>query len=108
MGEYIAKREECHLRELKAEHEPLERWKGDEGIQEDQEEEGKHSCCAKDSWALWEALRLVSYIDPLTYAVEAFRFFLNDSSSMPIQISIGVLVAFLAAMTYPLPTYSTG
>lgn len=47
-----------------------------------------------------EAIRLVSYADPLTYAVEAFRFFLDGSSHMPIALSLGVLVGFMAATTY--------
>jgi len=44
-------------------------------------------------------VRDISYIDPLTYAVEALRFFLVGSSSMPIQLSLGVLCAFLVATT---------
>lgn len=47
-----------------------------------------------------DAIRYISYIDPLTYAVEAFRFFLAGSAHMPIEISLGVLVLFLAATTY--------
>ncbi len=47
-----------------------------------------------------DIIRYISYIDPLTYAVEAFRFFLAGSSHMPIEISLGVLVLFLATTTY--------
>lgn len=47
-----------------------------------------------------EIIRYVSYIDPLTYAVEAFRFFLVGSSHIPIEISLGVLVGFLLLTTY--------
>jgi ABC-2 type transport system permease protein len=46
-----------------------------------------------------EIVRMVSYIDPLTYAVEAMRFFLVGHSTMPIEISLGVLVLFFAATT---------
>lgn len=46
-----------------------------------------------------EIVRMVSYIDPLTYAVEAMRFSLTGSSSMPIEISLGVLLAFFALTT---------
>jgi ABC-2 type transport system permease protein len=46
-----------------------------------------------------DLIRYVSYINPLTYAVEAFRFFLSGTSRMAIEVSIGVLVFFLAATT---------
>lgn len=42
-----------------------------------------------------EWLRIFSYIDPLTYGVDALRFILlNGSSSMPIYIDILALIAF--------------
>lgn len=47
-----------------------------------------------------EIIRYISYIDPLTYAVEAFRFFLGGSSHMPIEVSLGALALFLAGTTY--------
>ncbi len=46
-----------------------------------------------------DIIRYVSYIDPLTYAVDAFRFFLYGNPHMPIAISAGVLVFFAAAST---------
>lgn len=51
-----------------------------------------------------EIVRAVSYIDPLTYAVEAMRYFLSGSSDMPIMLSVGVLLGFFAATTL-LSTY---
>jgi ABC-2 type transport system permease protein len=51
-----------------------------------------------------EIVRSVSYLDPLTYAVEAMRFFLVGHSTMPIEVSLGVLVLFFAATT-TLSTY---
>ena len=47
-----------------------------------------------------EMIRNISYLDPLTYAVEAFRFLLHGSSQMPILLSTGVLVVFLLSTTY--------
>ncbi|MBD3210529.1 ABC transporter permease subunit [Candidatus Micrarchaeota archaeon] len=47
-----------------------------------------------------EILRLVSYADPLTYAVEAFRFTISGSSQLPIAASLGVICAFLGASTF--------
>lgn len=44
-------------------------------------------------------VQYLSYIDPLTYAVDALRFFINGQSSMPIEVSAGVLIAFLAVTT---------
>lgn len=46
-----------------------------------------------------EIVRLVSYIDPLTYAVEALRYVLSGSSVMPIEASIGVLAIFMVVTT---------
>ena len=46
-----------------------------------------------------EIVRTISYLDPLTYAVEAMRYFILDSSTMPIGLSIGVLVGFFALTT---------
>lgn len=46
-----------------------------------------------------EIVRLISYIDPLTYAVEALRFFLIGTSSIPLLTCIGVLSGFLIACT---------
>jgi ABC-2 type transport system permease protein len=51
-----------------------------------------------------EIVRIISYFDPLTYAVEAMRFFLLGHSTMPIFLSLGVLVAFFGATTL-LSTY---
>ncbi len=47
-----------------------------------------------------DVIRYVSYIDPLTYGVEAFRFLLNADSQMPFYVSSGVVVLFLIATTY--------
>ncbi|MFA5049651.1 MAG: ABC transporter permease [Candidatus Micrarchaeia archaeon] len=47
-----------------------------------------------------EILRYISYIDPLTYAVEALRYFLIGYSPIPIFISIGILSAFLVIAVY--------
>ena len=47
-----------------------------------------------------EIIRYISYVDPLTYAVEIFRFLLNGSSHMPILVSSAVLAVFLAGTTY--------
>ena len=46
-----------------------------------------------------DIIRYISYIDPLTYVVEAFRFLINGSSHMPIFISAGAIAVFLAATT---------
>ncbi len=46
-----------------------------------------------------EIVRVISHIDPLTYAVEALRYLLIGSSLMPISVSVGVLVFFSAACT---------
>ena len=47
-----------------------------------------------------DVIRYISYIDPLTYAVEAFRFFLVGSSHMAIEVSLGVLMVFLTVSTF--------
>jgi len=44
-------------------------------------------------------VKSLSYLDPLTYAVEALRFCLVGYSDMPIATSIGVLALFFAATT---------
>lgn len=46
-----------------------------------------------------EILRQISYIDPLTYAVESLRFFLIGSSSLPVEFSVGILVLFMIITT---------
>lgn len=46
-----------------------------------------------------ELIRVVSYFDPLTYAVEALRFLLLGSSQIPFAVSMGVLLVFLVATT---------
>lgn len=46
-----------------------------------------------------EIVRWVSFIDPLTYAVDMFRFLLTGSSSMPIAISAGAAAAFTVITT---------
>ncbi len=46
-----------------------------------------------------EIVRMLSFIDPMTYAVEAMRFVLAGNSSMPIEASLGVLVLFFSATT---------
>jgi ABC-2 type transport system permease protein len=46
-----------------------------------------------------EIVRMISYIDPLTYAVEAMRFLLIGQSTMPIELSAGVMVVFFAITT---------
>ncbi len=46
-----------------------------------------------------EIVRTISYIDPLTYAVEALRFFLVGQASIPLPLSLGILSAFLIACT---------
>ncbi|MBN1170045.1 ABC transporter permease [Candidatus Micrarchaeota archaeon] len=51
-----------------------------------------------------DIIRHISYVNPLTYSVEAFRFFLTGASRMAIEISLGVLVLFLVATTF-LATY---
>jgi ABC-2 type transport system permease protein len=47
-----------------------------------------------------QIVQYISYIDPLTYAVEALRFFIIGSATMPITLSIGVLLAFFAITTW--------
>lgn len=47
-----------------------------------------------------EPIRLISYVDPLTYAVEALRYFLTGQSTIPLFLSIGVLLGFFAACTF--------
>lgn len=46
-----------------------------------------------------QIVRYVSMVDPLTYAVEALRYFLVGHSSMPIGLSIGVLIGFFVLTT---------
>lgn len=45
-----------------------------------------------------EIIKYVSYVDPLTYAVEAFRFMLIGYSTISIEASVSVLVLFTGAM----------
>ena len=47
-----------------------------------------------------EIIRYISYADPLTYAVEAFRFLLTGNSVMPLFLSAGVIVLFLLITTF--------
>ncbi len=47
-----------------------------------------------------EIIKYLSYIDPLTYAVDALRYFLIGYSSIPIFWSIGVLTGFLILSVY--------
>jgi len=51
-----------------------------------------------------EIVRMLSLIDPLTYAVDALRFLLMGQSTMPIEVSAGVLLGFFALTTL-LSTY---
>jgi len=44
-------------------------------------------------------LKVFVYANPLTYGVEALRFFLLGSSTIPVSLSITVLVLFAFAMT---------
>lgn len=44
-------------------------------------------------------IRYLSFLDPLTYAVEALRFFIVGHSDMPIALSIGVLAGFFILTT---------
>jgi ABC-2 type transport system permease protein len=46
-----------------------------------------------------EIMRTVSYFDPLTYGVEALRYFLLGYSSIPIAVCVGVLIGFGALCT---------
>ncbi len=46
-----------------------------------------------------EPIRLLSYLDPVTYAVEALRFFLLGTSTIPLPTSLAILSAFLIACT---------
>jgi len=43
-----------------------------------------------------DALRILSYFDPLTYAVEGLRYLLIGQANMPLAMSFGVVGAFLA------------
>ncbi len=43
-----------------------------------------------------DVVRYISYIDPLTYAVEALRYVLVGHSIMPLPVSLGVLGLFFA------------
>ena len=45
-------------------------------------------------------VQYASFIDPLTYAVEAFRFFMIGSSTMNIFVSVGVLATFAVLTTF--------
>jgi len=47
-----------------------------------------------------EPIRLISYVDPLTYAVEALRYFLTGQSTIPLFLSIGVLLGFFTVCTF--------
>ena len=44
-----------------------------------------------------EILRTISYLDPLTYAVEAMRFVLTGNAQIGFALSLGVLLAFTFA-----------
>lgn len=44
-------------------------------------------------------VRWISYIDPLTYSVETLRYILTGSSFLPIHVSLGVNLLFLAITT---------
>lgn len=47
-----------------------------------------------------QIVQYISYIDPLTYAVEALRYFIVGSSNLPLGLCVGVLVAFFALCTF--------
>jgi len=42
-----------------------------------------------------ELLKTISYLDPLTYAVEAMRFVLTGNAQIGFALSLGVLLAWL-------------
>lgn len=44
-----------------------------------------------------QLLQYLSYLDPLTYAVESLRYLLLGTSNMPITLSVSVLVIFFVA-----------
>jgi ABC-2 type transport system permease protein len=44
-----------------------------------------------------QLLQYLSYLDPLTYAVESLRYLLLGTSNMPITISVSVIVVFFVA-----------
>lgn len=47
-----------------------------------------------------EIVRYISYVDPLTYAVEALRALIIGSSTMPLTLSIAVLAGFFVLTTF--------
>lgn len=47
-----------------------------------------------------EIVRYISYVDPLTYAVEALRGCLGTSATMPLFVSIPVLAGFFVITTF--------
>lgn len=47
-----------------------------------------------------QLIKTISAIDPLTYSVEALRFLINGQSTIPLTISAGITIAFLAATTF--------
>ena len=51
-----------------------------------------------------DIVRALSFIDPLTYAVDAMRYVMLGQSAMPIELSLGVLLAFLG-ITATVSTY---
>lgn len=46
-----------------------------------------------------EIIRLISYLDPLTYGVDALRLVILGSSRFPIALDLGIISCFLAATT---------
>ncbi|PIU21398.1 MAG: hypothetical protein COT15_02585 [Candidatus Diapherotrites archaeon CG08_land_8_20_14_0_20_34_12] len=47
-----------------------------------------------------QIIQTIAYFDPMLYAVEALRFSLLGYSSMPILISVSILIAFFIATTF--------
>jgi len=47
-----------------------------------------------------QIVQYISYIDPMTYAVEAMRFLFMGYSTLPLLTSIGVLFGFFIVMTF--------
>lgn len=47
-----------------------------------------------------QIVQYISYIDPMTYAVEAMRFLFLGYSTIPFLTNIGILLAFFLVMTF--------
>ena len=54
-----------------------------------------------------EPIRLLSYVDPLTYAVDGMRALLIGQSSLPLALSMGVVFGFVM-ISVPLAAYLFG